>query len=294
MEANPVPVMEGVAGSRMRYQVDPLWAQYYLSHSSGSLVFVPEGCTLYPPMHDWEMENPDDYLRNIMGHWFHGKHGVPDIPQKPIYIFDGEARPGRKISISVLDREAFVPLKQKLGWINDNLMVLESYPVEEIISGLATLAGRKQLLSGAEVGSEEMIAQSRNAIESASSEIAGMLQGLVEGYNEEMPDFIQFVRDTNDAITDQKEQLNNLDSQRSDMEHFLTETEQSMGGINEVIEEVNAEIAQLRFQVGESLRDSDKVLAEMESKVAKKLTMLHTSKLALLDQLKNAHRIFSK
>ena len=34
----------------------------------------------------------------------------------PIYVFDGTPGPGCRINISVLDKEYFAPITQKLGW----------------------------------------------------------------------------------------------------------------------------------------------------------------------------------
>jgi len=293
IEASPIPLLEGIAGSPMRYQVDPLWAQHYLQHSSEALVYVPEGCTLYPSMHDWDIEGSDDYLRAIMSRWFHGQNGIPEIPEKPLYIFDGDARPGRRINITVLDKEAFVPIKQKLGWINDNLQVYESFPVDDIITGLASSAGRRQMLQNLEAESEEMIAQSSEVIKKAGEDVVANMRSLVEGYNQEIPDLIEFIKEIDKEINKQKGRVNSLNKHKSDIERFLSETEQGIDAVDKLNGIVKGEIAHLRERVGVSISDSDKVLREMEENVGDRITSLEAEKNTLLDRLKRAHHIFS-
>jgi hypothetical protein len=293
IEASPIPILEGIAGSPIRYQVDPLWAQHYLQHSSETLIYVPEGCTLYPSMHDWDLEGSDDYLRAIMSRWFHGQNGIPDIPEKPIYIFDGEPRPGCPISITVLNKGSFVPVKQKLGWINDNLQIYESFPVEDVITGLASSAGRKQMFQAMETDSDMVIAKSSEVIKKASNDVVAHMESLVEGYNQEIPDLIEFIKKTNKKIRKQKGRVNLLSKQKLDIERFLHETEQGIDAVGKVDGEVKAEIAQLRARTGMSISDATVALRELEENVGKKITQLESEKHALLEQLKRAHRIFS-
>lgn len=294
VEASPIPILEGVAGSPMLYQVDPFWAQHYLQHSFESLVYVPEGCTLYPSIHDWEMEGSDDYLRSIMSRWFHGQNGIPDIPQKPIYIFDGETRPGGGINISVLDKESFVPVKQKLGWINDNLQVYESFPVESVITGLASLAGRRQMLQALEAESEEMISKSNAVIEKASKDVVANVEGLVEGYNQEIPDLIEFIKEIDKEIREQKHRVNVLNKQKSDIERFLEETDEGIELVEEHSETLKSEIGLLRDRVGSSVDESNKTLHDMQESVGSRITSLELEKNRLKERLKRAHRIFEK
>ncbi|MBT6959409.1 MAG: hypothetical protein HN996_13370, partial [Opitutae bacterium] len=293
-EGNPVPILEGIAGSPMRYQVDPLWARHYLQHSSETLVYVPDGCTLYPSMHDWEIEGSDDYLRAIMSHWFHGQSGVQEIPKKPIYIFDGETGPGRRINISVLDKESFAPIKQKLGWINDNLQIYESF--EDFagrVKQLASIAGRRQLFQVMEAESNEMIAKSSEVIEKACEDVIASVGSLVEGYNAEIPEFIDLIENANKKINKQKRRVNELNKQKSDIERFLSETEQGIEAVGELTEQVKTEIALLRDRVGTSISDSGKALREMEDNAGNRITLLEEKKKDLLERLKKAHRIFS-
>jgi hypothetical protein len=303
VDASRAVEVEGITGS-MRYQVDPLWAQHYLQHSSDTLVYVPEGCTLYPPIHDWEAEGSDGYLREIMSSWFPSQGGIPEIPKKPIYIFDGKAGPGCRISITVLDKESFVPIKQVVSWINDHLQIYESYQIEDIIPRLASSAERKQLkekleaesdeiITTLEAKSEKMIAKSNELIEKACQEIVANAESLLEGYNAEIPEFIEIIKKTHKTINMQKARVDALSKQQSEIERFLSETEQGINAVDELTKRAKTEIPLLRGRVATAISESDTAVRELEEIVGKRITLLEDKKSTLLKQLKKAHRIFS-
>jgi CHASE3 domain sensor protein len=119
------------------------------------------------------------------------------------------------------------------------------------------------------------------------------MESLVEGYNQEIPDLIEFIKKTNKKIRKQKGRVNLLSKQKLDIERFLHETEQGIDAVGKVDGEVKAEIAQLRARTGMSISDATVALRELEENVGKKITQLESEKHALLEQLKRAHRIFS-
>jgi Mg2+ and Co2+ transporter CorA len=193
----------------------------------------------------------------------------------------------------VLDKGSFVPVKQKLGWINDNLQVYESFPVEDVITGLASLAGRRQMFQALEAESDMIIAKSSEVIKKAGDDVVANMESLVEGYNQEIPDLIEFIKKTNKKISKQKGRVALLNKQKLDIERFLHETEQGIDAVGKSAGDVKAEIARLRARVGRSINDSTVALREMEENVGKKISQLESEKHALLEQLKRAHRIFS-
>jgi hypothetical protein len=71
----------------------------------------------------------DAHLRTIMRQWFHGHGPVPDVPPRPIYVFEGELGVQRDIQIGLLDNDGFIDLHTRLGWLNRNLDILRPYQV---------------------------------------------------------------------------------------------------------------------------------------------------------------------
>jgi len=123
--------------THIRFRLDPFWARHYFEAGGESLLFVPMGRAVFPPIHGWERGNMDRFLRETMDHWFHQRLKGRGIPAKPIYIFDGEPESKEPVKISILDQERMEPLHMKLGWINDNLMLSHNLEREGLISQMA-------------------------------------------------------------------------------------------------------------------------------------------------------------
>ena len=291
-EACPVPVLEGVMGAPMRFQVDPVWARHYLPHSSDTLLYVPHGHTLFPSLHDWEAEESDDYLRDVLGPWFHQGNGQAEIPGKPMFVFDGLAGPGREIRITTLDQEGFVPITQKTGWINDNLRVLEAVPIEDLVHSLATEVERQRLHEAVQKESQTAVRESTAVIHEATHEIGRSLKELMTGYNEEVPKLKEFLSQMDHEVAGQKLSLKKMRDQKEVMANFLAEAESGLERVSSISSQVSSDLAALRLQVADSIVSSDAALEELNGKVSKKISQLEAEKKDLLAKLKTAHRIF--
>ncbi|MCP4214607.1 MAG: hypothetical protein GY765_08115 [bacterium] len=134
---DPLPLWEDLDVRPMRFRLDPFWARYYHDQGGNAMVFVPEGCSLFPPIHDWDKRSMDTYLGETVKQWFRGRMEGVTIPEYPLYLFDGNAEPQAEIQVSLLDRMGFRPLHTRLGWLNDNLTVVQAVGAEELISQMA-------------------------------------------------------------------------------------------------------------------------------------------------------------
>jgi hypothetical protein len=134
-------------GSETRFfWLDPLWAEHSFDQGTASLVFVPKGLSLFPTLHAWEPEEIDSQLRKTVSEWFPGSAKRFAQLRQPVYVFDGEPEANGKIYLQVLDRQAFKPLSETIGWINDHLVLHRSESgVEELISSLARDATQREL-----------------------------------------------------------------------------------------------------------------------------------------------------
>lgn len=126
----------------MRFWLDPFWARHYAG-SNRSKLFVPEYTTLFPSIHDWNVNagEMDRYLQQMMEHWLQDHenrhfHHKP-FPRSPIYIFDGPADAWADMEIYILDLDDFRPLHTKLGWLNDHLFLRQAWDVETTVTGAA-------------------------------------------------------------------------------------------------------------------------------------------------------------
>lgn len=146
-EINPAYRDRRDGEAAVSFWLDPFWARYYHGTGGGEvLLFVPEGAALFPTAHSWSPEEMDRYLReDVLGRFFHGRDSVQAIPPRPVYVFDSARTDPDQLEISVLSREDFQPVRQKLGWINSNLLLLHAYPeLDEMIQQFADTQVRER------------------------------------------------------------------------------------------------------------------------------------------------------
>jgi len=141
IELDPLPLFQDLDIPHMKFHLDPFWARHYFdttgSGTKGTLVYVPEGCALFPSIHSWKGGNIEFHLRETMEQWFKDQLEGDKLPGRAIYIFDGKPQPKSTINIFVLDWDRFEPLHTRLGWINDNLIVHKHLEKEELIKEIA-------------------------------------------------------------------------------------------------------------------------------------------------------------
>jgi uncharacterized protein YoxC len=141
IELDPLPLWQDLDIPHMTFHLDPFWARHYFdttgSAARGTLVYVPEGCALFPSIHSWKGGNIEFHLRETMEQWFKDQLEGDKLPGRAIYIFDGKPQPKSTINIFVLDWDRFEPLHTRLGWINDNLIVHKHLEKEELIKEIA-------------------------------------------------------------------------------------------------------------------------------------------------------------
>lgn len=123
---NPLVAYEDNAVQPVEFWLDPNWARFYdhLHSEENVYIFVPKGQMILPPMHSWQTGEMTDYLRSIM----QMPHTEP-IPNRPIYAIEAaESAHDTRLRVSILDYDAFQPINTPsvLGWLNDNLLVLQN------------------------------------------------------------------------------------------------------------------------------------------------------------------------
>lgn len=181
-DLDPLVYWDGMAEQPLRFWLDPHWAHHYFEGGDQALVFTPRGRTLRPPLHSWGAKDMDSYLRDVLGPRYHGKYGVAKLPERPLYVFDGEPGRGENIYLTVLDRAAFQPLDVKLGWLNDNLYALDALGIEPFITGIARDASRRQLA--------EQFADEADRAAAHFNHLAQELSDRIAGHTGELTDHI--------------------------------------------------------------------------------------------------------
>lgn len=202
-----------------RFWLEPFWARYYLDVDQDCLVFVPEGMALFPAFHSWDTKNMSQYMRDMMARWFHGQASVPELPKKPIYIFDEDQNIEGNINIQVLDRDAFKPLKTQIGWLNDNLVVHNKIDIENYIRQMADNIGWMQLSKNVanarkkrEAAFMKEAAVSNDKIADEFNQLTTVLTEEIARIKQESETCLSNIKELYNQLFDLTEELNKLNS----------------------------------------------------------------------------------
>lgn len=274
---DPIPLWEDLDPRPMRFRLDPFWARYYHDQGGTALVFVPEGTALFPPMHDWDRRSMDRYLRETMQLWFHGQEGAANIPEYPIYIFDGEPRPTAGIRISVLDRESLKPLHTRLGWLNDNLTVTHAVGIEDLVSNMARGVKwqefYREIMGDAEKVQEEFEKTAAASSQRMASAIHEMSESLTEEVNRMVEKTFQMVLE----VKKLDNELREWEDVTTGMKTFLAEVEKKRKDtIQQTVKSQN-EFYNMVRQVDYEISTSQKNREQIEKKVSKEIEKLKES-----------------
>ena len=239
------------------FWIDPFWGNYYFDGASIPLVhlFTPRGTALYPLIHTWDKrhEAMDQYLRTMMGRWFHGHAGVASIPNRPIYLFDrDDSHTPSSIRITVLDYDQFQPLYLKLGWLNDNLIAMDAQDLglESFIQKMAHDVTRRELandLSQQAEAAKETFQQTAQDLEthlaehtlSLTNRLTKELQSLVN----EIEDLTKELKETDKTLVElshiRQGMVNLVKKGKAEEDRFQHEREQTEKYIEELEREVD-------------------------------------------------------
>jgi hypothetical protein len=175
---SPRVFWDALAERTTRFWLDPYWSRYYGGRNDGQ-VFVPHGLALFPPMHDWDDDGMDDHLRRLLGRSLPVGAGAP-LPARPIYVFDGPPVPDGEIRVSVLDRDAFVPLRTRIGWVNANLELMRpDRRAADVIAALSDAHAREALVAEAERRTAALEREFGEAALRVSQRVSALLDDLM-------------------------------------------------------------------------------------------------------------------
>lgn len=172
---------------KMEYWLDPLWrTQYAPLTSRASRVFVPYGMRLYPSLHSWNVNQIDQYLAMVLdnrGDFTRWNEQVGNRSER-IYVFEAVESDTFQVRVSILDWHKFAPVNSPdiIGWINDNLSLIQHMDVKDFISTMATEVNR---LSRLETVRRDQV-EVRQAIEKTEAALRMRLDQAVDTVYDEI------------------------------------------------------------------------------------------------------------
>lgn len=238
----------------MRFWLDPFWARYYHDDAGDCLVFVPDRLALFPPMHAWQAEDMDRYLRRVIEQWFRETAMQATIPARPLYVFEGEPHARARLLITILDQDAFQPLHTRLDWINDNLSLARRFDGESLLKQLANHQKREALLD--ELGRRANHVEARFeevALRTARS-VAEELDTLTRVVTAESDALIKDLYRTVERLRRLRDGLQSLDRFRKDMGKVSSETRKTVSETFRRESALQKDIRQLEHQIMHAIR----------------------------------------
>jgi len=287
IEPDPLILFQEANMPHMRFLLDPFWARYYFEGGGDALVFVPEGCSLFPPIHDWERGNMDCHLREMMEHWFKKELKEEPIPDRPIYIFDGQTEPDTTIEISILDQDRMEPLHTRLAWLNDNLLLHHTLDqegrIKEMAQDISWITLAETLRTEAEAAKQTFSAA---ALE-AGQHIAETTTEMTEVLGGEIERVIKETFRTTEKIKIIDTFVGQWDTILSEMEELLEEARKNRQKTSVEFEDAKNEFWRMEQQIEWELNTSEKRRREMDQKITEELRNLKITRKQLLKKLRS-------
>jgi hypothetical protein len=288
-ELDPLPLWQDldIDVLHMRFRLDPFWAYHYYEAGGESMVFVPEGCALFPPIHDWERGNMDQSLREIIGHWFHQSLKSQPIPARPIYLFDGTPGKGSPIHISVLNQDRMEPLHMRLGWINDNLLINHALEKENLMKEMAKDITWGELAQHIKINTEktrrnfsETALATNQHIANTTNEMTRVLTGAIDRVVKETFRMTQKIRRMNQRLQEWDKMLEDMSEILQEVREQKQETTQRMGAAKN-------EFWRMEQQIQREIQASERRRKELEGKIVEEVQKLHAASQRLKMRLKS-------
>jgi hypothetical protein len=288
-ELDPLPLWQDldIDVLHMRFRLDPFWAFHYYEAGGDSMVFVPEGCALFPPIHDWERGNMDQSLREIIGHWFHQRLKGQAIPARPIYLFDGAPGKESPIHISVLDQDRMEPLHMRLGWINDNLLITHALEKENLMKEMAKDITWGELAQQIKINTEktrrdfsEAALATNQHIAKTTNEMTRVLTSVIDRVVKETFRMTQKIRRMNQRLQEWDKMLEDMEEMLQEVREQKQKTTQRMGAAKN-------EFWRMEQQIQREIQASGRRRKELEGKIVEEVQKLHTASQRLKLRLKS-------
>jgi hypothetical protein len=285
VEIDPLLTWENLDTPPIRFWLDPFWAHFYHGQGNNCLVFVPDGFALFPSMHEWDVKQMDQYMRDILGVWFHGHNAISSIPDHPIYLFHPEKPGSKNIDISVLDLNQFVPLKTQLGWINDNLTILDDLKIQPFLTEMADAIRRRDLalrvVKEASQANKVFQTQAQESVAFFAHQTNVLTQGLTQQLQELANQFFTSASEARKL----NQELSRLKSLYENMKRVTEEVERTKGATEKEINDLNEYTNALYKAVQNSINKADESRKQLSDKVHSAIAEIKKARADVLSKL---------
>lgn len=276
----------------MQFWLDPSWARSY-AQKARSQVFVPHGLGLHPSLHSFSIEEMDDYLRQTFNQLARNQGIEMNIPDRPIYIFDGKGEPGTEISLSIIDFRSMVPLTTKLGWINTNLLLLSELGLEKMVEEMADSIRRNRLAESLSKSADSIEKEVNDQVVTIGQSWANSTNSMLEVITKEAN---QLVDSSKQFITKAQllnKRLNALNQLYNDIIGMVSDTETKAEQVDQKEKALRNQYDGLAKNVRSAINEAEKTQQEWEVQLDATISRLTQSHDRLERKLNDLWRLGS-
>ncbi|CAM2009127.1 hypothetical protein [Acanthopleuribacter pedis] len=256
-------------GEGCAFQLDPYWARYYGETTGECAVYVPRGQALFPPLHQWEPNNNAAFFRHMVTRWFADEGPRVSIPTMPLYLFEADPFHPERLRLQVLDNEAFVPLRTRLGWLNTNLSIARHVDQQDWPAALGDQARRTDLNRAM----EQRLAEAEQAFDEEARRlgrtVSAQVQDLFALLTRESQSVMEEAWRTADELSRLKQGLTRLTHVKKDMDEMLEEAEDHLRETEQQSSALSRELQVLETKLKQAMRArrrmSDEVMDEVRA-----------------------------
>ena len=183
--AYPVALWENrLKSGTVSHRVDPMFAQFAVSHKAKSLVFTPPSHVVVPNFRATQSDI-DSYLKQGFGGLF-DQQTLEETKAfaSPIYCF-GKTEQG-SMRMEILDGDAFQPIRRVIPFLNDALQIGQYVDAESFTSEVTDQSWRQERLQRLEAANADLSARLAADIATVDRQLAAQSEQLLGAMAEEV------------------------------------------------------------------------------------------------------------
>ena len=289
---DPLPLYD--SAPPMRFWLDPTWGRHY--HEEGGAagcVFVPEQTALAPPLHTWIPGDMDEHLRRVFARPDARTESGPGEAVQPrrrtsagcVYVLDRASGGTAPLELTMLERDAFVPIDASVNWLNDHITVADRLDVTDRVRETAAAARADLLASDAADAATE---GRRDFLREAARTRERFMKDLdlvISSINRCTFDVLQRAHLAIDGMRGLDNDMDGLADIRARAKG-LASVSDLLNGVDGLTRELRDRVGTLERDVGEALRQAEAESADEQRRVEAFIESLEARRDSLRERLR--------
>ncbi len=275
------------------FWLDPFWARYYPEAANNCYVFVPYEMALFPSMHNWEEQDMDVYLRDMLQMWATEENNATIAADIPMYIFDpvperaSASQAYQDMNIFVLDLRDFSDLKINLPWMNDNLVLHQELSNREFIRAMADSKTKEMMLQNQLNTEKELLAQIERTKQRMLTGLNAILNDLAEAVATQLNHVNSAAVENTRKAAGLSQQLRAIELEYAAITQLIIDTEKSQGAFKTEADGKLKETMAVQEKIRQAIEATEKTDLAMQTATNQVINRLDTEETKQRSRLAN-------